>query len=41
MQKGKYIMTHHFMHGIIGKKSEKEIIGAIDQGFNCLATQIA
>jgi hypothetical protein len=34
-------MTHHFMHEIISKYSEKEIIGAIDQGLTCLAAQTA
>jgi hypothetical protein len=29
------------MNEIITKKSEKEIIGATDQGFTCLATQTA
>jgi hypothetical protein len=30
-------MTHHFMHDINSKQSEKEVIGAIVQGFTCLA----
>jgi hypothetical protein len=34
-------MTHHFMHEIISKHCEKRIVGAIDQGFTCLAVQIA
>jgi hypothetical protein len=38
---GKHTMTHHFMHEIISKYGEKEIIGAIDQGFTCHATQTA
>ncbi len=32
-------MTHHFMHEIISKLSEKGIIGAIDQGFTFLAAR--
>jgi hypothetical protein len=34
-------MTHHFMHEIISKSSKKGIIGAIDQGFKCLASRAA
>jgi hypothetical protein len=34
-------MTHHFMHEIISKHCEKGIVGATDQGFTCLAAQIA
>jgi hypothetical protein len=34
-------MTHHFMHEIISKHCNKGIVGAIDQGFTCLADQIA
>jgi hypothetical protein len=34
-------MTHHFMHEIISKHCNKGIVGAIDQGFTCLAAQIA
>jgi hypothetical protein len=32
-------MTHHFMHNINSKYNEKEVIGAIIQGFTCRATQ--
>jgi hypothetical protein len=32
-------MTHHFMYEIIRKKNKKEIIGAINQGFTCLAAR--
>jgi hypothetical protein len=41
MQKGKQPRVHYFVHCINSKYREKERIGAIDQGFTCLATQIA
>ena len=34
-------MTHYFMHEIISKQREKEIIGTIVQGFTCLAARTA
>ncbi len=34
-------MSHHFMHEILSKKIKKEVIGAIDQGFTCLAARTA
>jgi hypothetical protein len=40
MRKGKHTMTHHFMQEIISKHCEKGI-GAIVEGFTCLAAQIA
>jgi hypothetical protein len=41
MRKGKHPRIHYFLHCINSKYREKEIIGAIDQGFTCLAAQIA
>jgi hypothetical protein len=41
MWKGKQPRTHYFLHCINSKYIEKERIGAIDQGFTCLAAQIA
>jgi hypothetical protein len=32
-------MTQHFIHEIIRKYSEKEMIGGIDEGFTCFAAQ--
>jgi hypothetical protein len=41
MRKGKQPRIHYFLHCINSKYREKERIGAIDQGFTCLAAQIA
>jgi hypothetical protein len=41
MQKGKQPIIHYFLHCINSKYREKERIGSIDQGFTCLAAQIA
>jgi hypothetical protein len=40
MRKGKQPRIHYFLHCINCKYREKERIGAIDQGFTCLAAQI-
>jgi hypothetical protein len=39
MWKGKQPRIHYFLHCINSKYREKERIGAIDQGFTCLAVQ--
>jgi hypothetical protein len=41
MRKGKQPRIHYFLHCINSKYREKERIGAIYQGFTCLAAQIA
>jgi hypothetical protein len=41
MQKAKHTRTHLFMHNILQIEREKEIIGAIVQGFTCLTAQTA
>jgi hypothetical protein len=41
MRKGKQHRIHYFLHCINSKYREKERIGAIDQGFTCLAAQTA
>jgi hypothetical protein len=41
IRESKHNMTHHFVHEIISKYSEKERIGTIVQGFTCLATRTA
>jgi hypothetical protein len=38
---GKQSRIHYFMHCISSKYSEKERIGAIDQGFTCLVVRTA
>jgi hypothetical protein len=39
IQEGKQPRIHYFMHCLNSKYNEKERIGAIDQGFTCLAAQ--
>jgi hypothetical protein len=41
LQESKQPIHHYFMHCTNSKYNEKERIGAIDQGFTCLAAQIA
>jgi hypothetical protein len=41
IREGKQSRIHYFMNCINSKYSEKERIGAIDQGFTCLATRTA
>jgi hypothetical protein len=41
IRESKQPIIHYFMHCINSKYCEKEIIGAIDQGFTCLAAQIS
>jgi hypothetical protein len=41
IRKSKQPRIHYFMHCINSKSSEKERIGAIDQGFTCFATRTA
>jgi hypothetical protein len=41
IREGKQPRIHYFMHCINSKYSEKERIGAIDQGFTCHATRPA
>jgi hypothetical protein len=41
IRESKQHIHHYFMHCTNSKYSEKERIGAIDQGFTCLAAQIA
>jgi hypothetical protein len=41
MRKGKQPRIHYFLRCINSKYREKERIGVIDQGFTCLAAQIA
>jgi hypothetical protein len=41
MRKGKQPRIHYFLHCINSKYRENERIGAIDQGFTCLAAQIS
>jgi hypothetical protein len=41
IRESKQPIIRYFMHCINSKYGEKEIIGAIDQGFTCLAAQIA
>jgi hypothetical protein len=41
IQEGKHSRIHYFMQDINSKKSKKGKIGAIDQGFTCLAARTA
>ncbi len=41
IRESKQPILHYFMHCTNSKYSEKERIGAIDQGFTCLAAQTA
>jgi hypothetical protein len=41
MRNGKQPRIYYFLHCINSKYREKERIGAIDQGFTCLAAQTA
>jgi hypothetical protein len=41
IRESKQPIHHYFMHCTNSKYSEKERIGAIDQGFTCLTAQIA
>jgi hypothetical protein len=41
IRESKQPIHHYFMHCTNSKYSKKERIGAIDQGFTCLAAQIA